>query len=161
MSEVRAKIQTARFQDDVDVWAGLVEDLMRIDIVEGMKAAMSGLTRASPNSRIKQRSVELVVDHAPALAAVDIRSAVEAAISAAIGSKPESDWRRRAIAFITDQAEPLSKLDFQYAAQCIDFAVKWAIYDAELTRESAETRDRLIHREEDLQQAAAVASRKE
>ena len=159
MNEFRSRIQTARFQDDVDLWAALVEELMTAEIVEGMKAALSGLMRSSPNSRIKEKSVELVVKHLGALAPVDLRMATEAAISAAIGSRPESSLRRRATEFVTDQAEALSQLDFAYAVQCADFAVKWALYDADLARESVEVRDRLIAREQDLQQAAAVASR--
>jgi hypothetical protein len=159
MSDFRSRIQTARFQDDVALWVALVEELMRADIAEGMKAALSGCMRSSPGSSIKAKSVELIIDHAPDLAAVDLRGAVEATISAAISSPPESELRRRAVVFITDQAEALSKVDFQLAVRCADFAVKWAIYDSDLAGEAVEVHDRLVKREEDIQQNAAIASR--
>jgi hypothetical protein len=161
LSDFRSRIQTARFQDDVEVWAGLVEELMKADIVEGMKAALSGMMRSSPASLIKARSVQLTVDHAAELAAVDLTAAVEACISAAISSPPDSDLRRKAVMFITDQSEALSRVDFQLAVRCADFAVKWAIYDTDLSREAGEVHDRLVAREESIQQGSAETARKE
>jgi hypothetical protein len=161
MTDLRTRIQTARFQDDVESWASLVGELLRQDVAEGMRAALSGMTRSGPGSAVKQRSVELIVDHLPAFAGIDLPNAVEAAISAAISARPDTDLRRRATSFIVDRSEALMRINFQLAVRCADFAVKWAAYDADLAQEAREVHDRLVAREDQLQQAVADTAKPE
>ena len=161
MTDLRTLIQTARFQDDVASWTAMVGELLQQDVAEGMRAALSGMTRSAPGSAVKHKAVELIVDHLPAFADVDLPNAVEAAISAAISARPDTDLRRRATSFVVDKSEALMRIDFQLAVRCADFAVKWASYDADLAQEAREVHDRLVAREDQLQQAVADTSKTE
>ena len=137
MSDLRAKIQLARIQDDAWLWSTLVQELLRSDVAEGMKAALSGATRGTPGGHIKQKATALIVEHLPALAQTDVRAATDAAVTAAIYSAPDSETRAKATEFLVAHLEILAGIDSKLAAYNSQFALNWATPGSDVAEEAA------------------------